>query len=88
MYASIIERIQVVIIIILGLGIFMLGILFSLAYFAYDSASEIKDYNSFVIKILFLLCIIGIGVYSTERGIMLLYFLRRRKGSIMLIYNF
>lgn len=69
----------IAIIIILGLGIFMREASFLLAYFAYDSASEIKDYNSSVIKILFLLCMIGIGVYSTERGIRLLYFLRRRK---------
>lgn len=40
----------IVIIIILGLGIFMREASFLLAYFAYDSASEIKDYNSSVIK--------------------------------------
>ena len=67
------------IIIILGTGISMLGASFLLAYFAYNSASEITDYNIFIIKSLFLLCMIGIGVYLTEKGIRLSYLLKRRK---------
>ena len=67
------------IIIILGTGISMLGASFLLAYFAYNSASEIKDYNIFIIKILFLLCMIGIGAYLTEKGVRLPYLLKRRK---------
>ena len=64
-------------IIITWLGVGMLIASFITA--CYFVLSEIKDYNTFIIKILFLLCLIGIGGYLTEKGLTLSPGIAKRK---------